>query len=139
MNLFRRWLERFLGLKTEVEEQIEQWTIDLRNSITTGERIAEDCCEADADAINAVCKEYPMRIPRYYYNLIQQAGDPIWRQSVASMHELMDKNSPEDPLSEELIRGQLKDGTVEIYLDGGQLAWRTAGQPGPGRLLAANV
>src|SRR5574338_1479456 len=45
----------------------------------------------------------------------------------------------EDPLSEELIRGQLKDGTVEIYLDGGQLAWRTAGQPGPGRLLAANV
>ncbi len=45
----------------------------------------------------------------------------------------------EDPLSEELIRGQLTDGTVEIYLDGGQLAWRAAGQPGPGRLLAANV
>jgi ATP-dependent Clp protease ATP-binding subunit ClpC len=45
----------------------------------------------------------------------------------------------EDPLSEELIRGQLKEGTVEIYLDSGQLAWRTAGQPGPGRPLAMNV
>jgi ATP-dependent Clp protease ATP-binding subunit ClpC len=45
----------------------------------------------------------------------------------------------EDPLSEELIRGQLKEGTVEVYLDGGQLAWRSAGQPGPGRLLATNV
>jgi hypothetical protein len=45
----------------------------------------------------------------------------------------------EDPLSEELIRGHLKEGTIEIYLDGGQLAWRNAGQPGPGRLLATNV
>jgi ATP-dependent Clp protease ATP-binding subunit ClpC len=45
----------------------------------------------------------------------------------------------EDPLSEELIRGQLKEGTIEIYLEGGQLAWRAAGQPGAGRLLAMNV
>jgi ATP-dependent Clp protease ATP-binding subunit ClpC len=45
----------------------------------------------------------------------------------------------EDPLSEELIRGQLRDGTIEIYLEGGQLAWRPAGQPGPGHLLATGV
>ncbi len=45
----------------------------------------------------------------------------------------------EDPLSEELIRGQLKEGTIEVYLDGGQLAWRAAGQTGSGRLLATNV
>src|SRR5512142_402438 len=30
----------------------------------------------------------------------------------------------EDPLSEELIRGQLREGTVEVYLEAGQLAWR---------------
>ncbi len=34
----------------------------------------------------------------------------------------------EDPLSEELIRGNLQSGDVEIYLDGGSLSCRTAGQ-----------
>ena len=33
----------------------------------------------------------------------------------------------EDPLSEELIRGNLHDGEVEVYLDAGQLAYRPAG------------
>ena len=34
----------------------------------------------------------------------------------------------EDPLSEALIRGELREGEVEIYLDHGALAWRAAGQ-----------
>jgi len=45
----------------------------------------------------------------------------------------------EDPLSEELIRGELRTGTVEIYLDRGTLAWRTAGQSEEGRRLAVTV
>ena len=45
----------------------------------------------------------------------------------------------EDPLSEELIRGGLRTGTVEVFLDGGVLAWRLAGQPDTGRRLAVNV
>jgi lysine 2,3-aminomutase len=81
-------------------ERMEQWTIDLRNSVTQGEKLAEDF-GADASEINATCKEYPMRIPRYYYNLIQGKGDPIWMQSVPSINELQDKSSPEDPLHEE--------------------------------------
>ena len=81
-------------------ERMEQWTIDLRNSVTQGEMIAEDF-GADAEEIDAVCKVYPMRIPRYYYNLIQEKGDPIWMQSVPSINELMDESSPEDPLHEE--------------------------------------
>ena len=44
----------------------------------------------------------------------------------------------EDPLSEELIRGYLKTGLVEIYLDNGTLAWR-AGQGEAGRPLAVTV
>jgi len=42
----------------------------------------------------------------------------------------------EDPLSEELIRGHLKGGNIEVYLDGGSLAYRPAGQPQEGRKLA---
>jgi ATP-dependent Clp protease ATP-binding subunit ClpC len=45
----------------------------------------------------------------------------------------------EDPLSEELIRGQLETGVIEIYLDQGNLAWRTAGDDRAGRRLAVTV
>ncbi len=45
----------------------------------------------------------------------------------------------EDPLSEELIRGQLRAGVIEIYLDHGTLAWRTGGQDEAGRPLAVTV
>jgi ATP-dependent Clp protease ATP-binding subunit ClpC len=41
----------------------------------------------------------------------------------------------EDPLSEELIRGNLRDGEVEVYLDAGQLAYRPAGELVSGRRL----
>ena len=34
----------------------------------------------------------------------------------------------EDPLSEELIRGHLRGGEIEVYLDAGQLAYRPAGE-----------
>ena len=45
----------------------------------------------------------------------------------------------EDPLSEALIRGDLRGGDVEIYLDEGALAWRASGQDEAGRRLAATV
>jgi ATP-dependent Clp protease ATP-binding subunit ClpC len=46
----------------------------------------------------------------------------------------------EDPLAEELIRGHLQGGEIEVYLDAGQLAYRPAGQPVvAGRRLGANV
>jgi ATP-dependent Clp protease ATP-binding subunit ClpC len=45
----------------------------------------------------------------------------------------------EDPLSEELIRGHLRGGEIEVYLDAGQLAYRPAGQPEAGRRLAQDV
>jgi ATP-dependent Clp protease ATP-binding subunit ClpC len=41
----------------------------------------------------------------------------------------------EDPLSEELIRGYLEPGDVEVYLDGGSLAYRPAGMVEAGRRL----
>jgi len=44
----------------------------------------------------------------------------------------------EDPLSEELIRGHLQSGLIEIYMDRGALAWRTSGDE-EGRPLAVTV
>ena len=42
----------------------------------------------------------------------------------------------EDPLSEELIRGHLKGGEIEVYLEGGALTYRPAGVTEDGRTLA---
>ena len=42
----------------------------------------------------------------------------------------------EDPLSEELIRGHLRGGDIEVYLDSGTLAYRPAGELETGRKLA---
>ena len=41
----------------------------------------------------------------------------------------------EDPLSEELIRGHLRGGDIEVYLDGGQLSYRAVGEVAAGRRL----
>ena len=46
----------------------------------------------------------------------------------------------EDPLAEELIRGHLLGGEVEVYMENGQLAYRPAGEPvAAGRRLSTNV
>jgi ATP-dependent Clp protease ATP-binding subunit ClpC len=45
----------------------------------------------------------------------------------------------EDPLSEELIRGELGAGVIDIYQDHGTLSWRPAGEDAPGRPLAVSV
>ncbi len=43
----------------------------------------------------------------------------------------------EDPLSEELIRGHLRGGDLELYLDSGALSYRYAGDPSSGRRLTS--
>ena len=45
----------------------------------------------------------------------------------------------EDPLSEELIRGHLKSGNIEVCLDGGSLSYRAAGDEVEGRRLVHDV
>src|ERR671919_793078 len=42
----------------------------------------------------------------------------------------------EDPLSEELIRGNLRDGEVEVFLEGGSLSYRASGEVAAGRRLS---
>ena len=79
---------------------MEQWMFDLRNSVTKGETVRETY-DADVEAINEVRKVYPMRIPRYYYNLIQEKNDPIWMQSVPTINEIQDTDAEEDPLHED--------------------------------------
>jgi lysine 2,3-aminomutase len=57
----------------------------------------------DTAAMERVASLYPMRINPYFLNLIQEIGDPLWRQAIPHEDELHDKTCLEDPLDEERL------------------------------------
>lgn len=78
----------------------EDWRSLLRDLITRPEQIVERF-KIDVEPLKAVVSVYPMRISRYYFNLIEEVGDPIWMQCIPSPLELIDPYGFEDPLNEE--------------------------------------
>ena len=50
--------------------------------------------------LQKVVKRFPMRITPYYLGLIEEPGDPIWRQCIPDLRELEDDRFPCDPLNE---------------------------------------
>lgn len=52
-------------------------------------------------SIDTIIATYPMRINSYYLQLIQNAGDALWKQAVPVEAELNDPVCIEDPLDEE--------------------------------------
>lgn len=79
---------------------MEHWQEILKDSITTvdGLRKHVDC---DNNALDSVIANFPMRINRYFLNLIQFPGDPLWLQSVPDIREIRDDVCFQDPLGEE--------------------------------------
>lgn len=69
------------------------------NAIIDGNDIAA-FYNVNANLINSVSRIYPMLINPYYFSLIKKANDPIWRQAVPNIKELLD-DLPDDPLHEE--------------------------------------
>ena len=66
---------------------MERWQRSLVKSITSLEELAERF-EFDPGPLKPVTERYPMRITPYYLSLIQEIGDPIWRQCVPDFCEL---------------------------------------------------
>lgn len=58
---------------------------------------------------------YPLRISRYYLDLIKQHGLPLWRQAVPDLAELNDTEGLVDPLAEENLSPV--PGLVHKYAD----------------------
>lgn len=56
---------------------------------------------ADHNELERIAAVYPMRISPYYLKLIEQPGDPLWRQAVPDPLELDDPQGLDDPLDEE--------------------------------------
>jgi len=79
---------------------VEEWNLILADSITRPEQILNKF-DVDIESLKAVVAKYPMRVSRYYFDLIEEVDDPIWRQCIPSPLELQDPYGVEDPLDEE--------------------------------------
>lgn len=79
---------------------MDSWEKSLDQSITTLEEIGSRF-PIDTISLQPVVKRYPARITSYYFNLIREMGDPIWRQCVPDTRELESEDLSEDPLHEE--------------------------------------
>lgn len=78
---------------------MEEWKQQIRDSVTTPEKVAE-ILDVSSEEISLVHSEFPLRITPYYLGLIQEKGDPIWKQSIPDLEELSGTGS-DDPLHEE--------------------------------------
>ncbi|MDT8418921.1 MAG: KamA family radical SAM protein [Desulfuromonadales bacterium] len=78
---------------------LEAWQQALKESITTPAQLGE-LFPVDAATLAAVTERYPMRITPYYLGLVEEVGDPIWRQCVPDPAELSEDGLI-DPLGEE--------------------------------------
>ncbi|MFX1294293.1 MAG: KamA family radical SAM protein [Promethearchaeota archaeon] len=77
------------------------WKSLLKNSITHPEELSYILTEDEIEEICSVIKQYPMRINPYYLSLIKDKNDPIWKQCIPDINELVDIEGLEDPLCEE--------------------------------------
>jgi lysine 2,3-aminomutase len=93
---------------------VEDWKHSLSESITRPHQILEKF-SVDTKALSNVVAKYPMKISRYYFNLIEEEGDPIWKQCIPSPLELQDPWGTDDPLNEE--RDSPATGLVHRYPD----------------------
>lgn len=60
----------------------------------------------DMEEIERVKRVYPMKISSHFLALIQEKGDPIWRQAVPSAEELADFRNVADPYPRRIRRFQ---------------------------------
>jgi len=78
----------------------EEWKRILSHSITRPKQIL-DKFNVNVESLRAVVANCPMKVSRYYFNLIEEVEDPIWKQCIPSPLELLDPYGSEDPLNEE--------------------------------------
>ncbi len=76
------------------------WRDQLKECITSPQELGEHL-PVDREAVAAVARAYPLRIPRPYLGLIRTPGDSFWRQAVPDPAELASGREKPDPTEEE--------------------------------------
>ncbi len=85
--------------KGEEEPDKDKGNCNQNGSSSISDRLAE--LSGNMEEINRVKRKYPMKITRYYLDLIKGKDDPIWKQAVPAVEEVEDDFNQEDPLQEE--------------------------------------
>ena len=78
---------------------MEEWKRLVRDTVDTPEKLAV-ALDVDLEKMRKIHEEFPIRINPYYLSLIEEVGDPIWKQVVPDTKELL-VTGVEDPLHEE--------------------------------------
>ncbi len=78
---------------------MQAWQQSMRQAMVDPAELAERF-GIDSAPLREVARRYPMRISPYYLNLIEEPGDPLWRQCVPDVRELSDPTPSPDPLDE---------------------------------------
>ena len=78
------------------------WKETLQDSVTKPATLARHF-KFDYTVLDNACARFPMRINRYYFDLIKEVDDPLWKQAVPDPLELEDKVCIPDPLGEERL------------------------------------
>jgi len=103
-------------------KRFRSWKDELAASVVSPGELTRRF-PVDPLPILPVVDRYPMRITPTYLSLIEQVGDPIWRQAVPDPSELADGQSP-DPLEEENLSPV--PGMIHRYPD--RVVWLLSGQ-----------
>ncbi len=81
---------------------MKEWQKLLKQSVTTIDALPSRLQpQGNSALLNKVIADFPMRINPYFLNLIEEAGDPLWRQAVPTTAEKKDSLCLSDPLGEE--------------------------------------
>lgn len=89
-------------------ESTPLWKKLLRRSLYSAEEIAKRFL-LDKEEIKNVCSQYPARVNPYYFSLIKEKGDPIYKQCIPDQVETGDTYGESDPLNEEPEHQERKD------------------------------
>lgn len=104
------------------EKNMEKWQKSLADSIDSPAQLAGRF-NLDVEPLRSVVARYPMRITPHYLSLIEEMGDPIWRQCVPDPRELTDTQQA-DPLNEQGLSPV--PGLIHRYPD--RVVWLVSSQ-----------
>jgi len=79
---------------------MDSWQKILKESISDAKTLSEKF-DIPLDQMQKMEKHFAIKITPYYLSLIQEKGDPLYKQVVPDMRELEDSELFEDPLGED--------------------------------------
>ncbi len=79
---------------------MEEWKLLMKEGVHTAEQLDRHF-DVDKQAAEIVSQEFPIRINKYWLDLIKEKGDAFWKQTVPVIEETLDPIGVDDPLGEE--------------------------------------